>query len=187
MMSFVDITKLLWVTGVIIWTLPPIRQYKGWFFDFFLILALMDPLSAAYGILTRTSLPLWVFVLFSYLLIISLIQEDSLRKYKYLFIILPLVFVLAIPFQTKPIYLVLMTLEHSVLLLIFLRFLIVDYVNEKKMKPFYFMLVFYQLMTILKLFNLIIGFSEAYAFFIITTFAQIAFGLFFSIVREDKS
>ena len=185
-MSLVDITKLLWVTGIIVWTLPPIRQYKGWFFDFFLILAVIDPLSTIYGLLTKTSFPLWIFVLFAFLLIISITSEELLKRYKYLFIILPLVFILAIPFQTKSTYLFILMMEHVVLFLVFLSFLIVKYNNEKKLIFFYLMLVFYELMTILKLFNLLIGFSEAYAFFIITTVAQIAFGLFFSIVREDK-
>jgi hypothetical protein len=49
------------------------------------------------------------------------------------------------------------------------------------------MLVFYELTVILKFFNIIIGFADAYGFYFVTSIAQIIFGLFFSIVREDES
>ncbi|MDP2036084.1 MAG: hypothetical protein Q8L04_01780, partial [Ignavibacteria bacterium] len=74
-----------------------------------------------------------------------------------------------------------------VLLFVFLKWLITTYVETKKLNIFYLMLVFYMLTVILKFFNLLFGFADASAFFIITTIAQIIFGLFFSFVREDGS
>jgi hypothetical protein len=48
------------------------------------------------------------------------------------------------------------------------------------------MLLFYQTTILFKVLNMAIGFADATAFFIITTIAQIIFGLYFSIVRADR-
>jgi hypothetical protein len=185
-MNMQDILKLVFYLSIIVWCLPPIRQYRGYFFDFFLILACIDPISLIYFWVTKTSLPSWVYILFMYLLICSIYTESTLKKYRYIFILLPLGFMLTISFQSKISYNAIMILEFVALLLSFLLELIVFYVNKKKLNVFYLVLVFYILTNILKYFNIIIGFADAFAFFVITTIAQIAFGLFFSIVREDK-
>jgi hypothetical protein len=186
-MNLPDIIKLIFFTSVIIWCLPPIRQYRAYYFDFFLILACIDPIALIYLWITKTSVPPWVYVLFIYLAVLSIYQESILKKYKYIFISLPLILVLTISFQNKTSYNALIIFELVVLLLSFLQKLIVYYVNQKKLHIFYLVLVFYILTSILKYFNLIIGFADAVDFFIITSIAQIAFGLFFSIVREDRS
>jgi hypothetical protein len=92
-----------------------------------------------------------------------------------------------IPFLNKKYFLGFLVIENIILFLFFLKFLIVDYVNNKRIKLFFLMLVFYELTVILKFFNIIIGFADAYGFYFVTSIAQIIFGLFFSIVREDES
>jgi hypothetical protein len=186
-MSVADISKLLYVASIIIWILPAIRHYKTEFFDFFLILALIDPIALVYGLITRTSLPMWLTVLFAYLLIISLLSEEKIKDLKYFLIVIPFLFVVAIPFLSKKYFFIILLVENVFLFLFFLKFLITDYVSNNKLKFFFFMLVFYELTVILKIFNLIIGFADAYGFYIVTSIAQIIFGLFFSIVREDES
>ena len=71
--------------------------------------------------------------------------------------------------------------------LIILKNLITNYVTTTKLSLFHIVFLFYQFTAVAKFSNLLIGFAEAYAFFILTTIAQIIFGLFFSIYREDKS
>lgn len=186
-MSLTDIIKLLYFASLIVWILPPIRQYKSYMFDFFLVLAVIDPATFLYGLITKSNLPLWLIALFIYLLFISIVTEEFLKKLKYVFIALPLLFVTSIPYMSTKYYHILFVSMDLVLLFVFLKWLITSYVESKKLNIFYLMLVFYMLTIILKFFNLIIGFADASAFFIITTIAQIAFGLFFSIFREDGS
>jgi hypothetical protein len=186
-MNLADILKLLYFVSIIVWIFPAIRNYKGEFFDFFLILALIDPIAIIYGLLTKTSIPGWLTVLFAYLLIVSLLSEENIKDLKYILIIIPILFVVLIPFLNKKYFLGFLVIENIILFLFFLKFLIVDYVNNKRIKLFFLMLVFYELTVILKFFNIIIGFADAYGFYFVTSIAQIIFGLFFSIVREDES
>ncbi|MFA7418155.1 MAG: hypothetical protein WCZ90_00615 [Melioribacteraceae bacterium] len=154
-------------------------------FDFFLVLAVIDPATLLFGIITRTSMPLWLIALFIYLLIISITTEDILKKLKYVFISLPILFIVFIPYMTTKHYHIIFICMDVVLLFVFLKWLITSYVEHKKLNIFYLMLVFYIITIILKFFNLLIGFADASAFFVITSVAQIFFGLFFSVVRED--
>lgn len=186
-MSVGDITKLIYFAGIIVWILPAIRQYKTEFFDFFLILALIDPITIIYGLITKTSLPTWITVFFAYLLIISVLSEEKIKKLKYLLIIIPFLFVLSIPFLNKQNFFWILLAENIIIFIFFLRFLIIDYVQTSKINMFLFMLCFYEMTVILKIFNLIIGFSNAFTFYFITGMAQIIFGFYFSIHREDKS
>ncbi len=75
---------------------------------------------------------------------------------------------------------------HLGIFLVFLKEFIVKYVSEKKFSLFLLFLFVYELTVVLKLFNILVGYADATAFFIITSIAQIIFGLFFSIHREDK-
>ncbi len=186
-MSLADLSKLIYFVSIIIWILPALRQYKTEFFDFFLILALIDPIAIIYGIITKSSIPVWLTVYFAYLLIVSLMTEENIKKLRYLLIIIPVVFTLSIPFLGKKHLLFFILLENIIIFLFFLKFLITDYVNHQRIKLFYFMLCFYELTVILKFFNVIMSFSNAYSFYFITSITQIIFGLFFSIVREDES
>jgi hypothetical protein len=71
--------------------------------------------------------------------------------------------------------------------LIILKNLITNFVSAGKLSLFHLVFLFYQFTTIAKFSNLLTGFADATAFFILTGIAQILFGLFFSIYREDKS
>ena len=186
-MNLTEIVKYLYFAGIIVWILPPFRQHKSYMFDFFLVLAIIDPATLIYVLLTKTNMPLWLIALFIYLLIISVTTEELLKKLKYAFIALPLFFVVLIPYMITKYYHVIFICMTIVLLFVFLKWLITFYVDNKKLNVFYLMLVFYILTVILKFFNLLIGFADASEFFIITTIAQIIFGLFFSIVRENES
>jgi len=187
MMSVSVIAQYLVLASIVVWILPAIRQYKSYMFDFFLVLAIIDPATLIYGLVTKSSMPLWLIALFIYLLVISVTTEELLKKFKYVFIALPLLFSLIIPFMTTKYYQIIFISMDMILLFVFLKWLITSYVENKKLNIFYLMLVFYMLTVILKFFNLLIGFADAFAFFFITTFAQIIFGLFFSVVRESKS
>lgn len=185
MMDLSAIAQFLFLVSIVIWVLPPIRHYKSYMFDFFLVLAVIDPINLVYGLITRRSLPEWITILFIYLLIVSVTNEKILKKLKYFFIALPLLFVLLIPLLTTEYYYTIIIFECAVLLLIFLKWLITVYVETNALKIFYLMLVFYILTVILKYFNFIMVFADASQFFVITSITQILFGLYFSVARED--
>jgi len=70
--------------------------------------------------------------------------------------------------------------------LIILKNLITNYVSADKLSVFLLVFLFYQLTTLTKLSNLLFGFADAFAFFILTTIVQILFGLYFSVFTEHS-
>ena len=188
MMTSADISKLLLFTGIIVWLLPPFKQYRGKYFLFFLILACLDPISLSFSFITKTVLPSQISILFKYCLLLSLIEKNLLRK-NWIWVIL-ITLVLFSPtifsFSNNQIVLVNILLLTGITLII-LKNLITKYVSIGKLSLFHLVFLFYLFTLNAKFSNLLFGFADATAFFILTGIAQIIFGLFFSIYREDKS
>ncbi|MFA3782279.1 hypothetical protein ABRY23_04360 [Melioribacteraceae bacterium 4301-Me] len=120
-------------------------------------------------------------------MVISLLDIATLRKNK-LGLVLYLLVIVYIGFLTSEenVRRYVVVLNYFIIIFIILKDFIVAFVNDKKINLFLLMLIFYLFTSLLKMFNLIIGFTDAIAFFYITTFFQILFGFFFSIFREDN-
>lgn len=187
-MTVADFSRFLFFTSVIVWLIPPFKQYRGRYFYFFLILACLDPIGLIFIFILKIYLPAQIQILFSYCLLLSLIEKDILLKYWIW--ILAIALVLFSPtifhFKRQEITFVLILLELGITLII-LKNLITGLVSSGKLSIFHVVLLTYEFTAIAKFSNLLIGFADANAFFMLTTIAQIGFGLFFSIFREDKS
>lgn len=187
-MTIAELYKILFYTSVLIWLIPPIRQFKGKFFYFFLILALMDPIFLINNIIFKKGFPIQLTVFLVYLLFISIIQHDIMKKHKLLFVAVGILIIIMAFFglnQTQNFVVVI--LLHAGIFLIILKIFITNFGQSGKVGIFYLVFVFYELTMILKLFNVLIGFADAIGFYMLTSIAQIIFGLFFSIYREIKA
>lgn len=187
-MSTADLTKLLFFTSIIVWLLPPFKQFKGRYFLFFLILAFMDPINLLFLFIFKSPLQSQITILLNYCLLLSLIDINLLKKHWIWIILISLVLFspTIFHFDRNEVIVVYILLKLGITLII-LKNLITNYVSAGKLSLFHLVFLFYQLMTIAKFSNLLTGFADATVFFILTSIAQILFGLFFSIYREDKS
>lgn len=188
-MGLSDFIKILYFTGVVFWLVPPIRQFRTPLFYFFLVLVLGDTISLGYGSILGKSIPLAYYVVFSFLLIISLIDKVIVKRNKYLILAIGVILVIGlfiVRLETSY-YFILFALLHSIIFIMILKLFIMSYVNYSRINFFLLMLLFYQTTVLFKLLNMAIGFADATAFFVITGIAQIIFGLYFSIVRADRS
>lgn len=188
-MTSADISKLLFFTSIIVWLLPPFKQFKGKYFLFFLILACIDPISLFFMYIIKSPLPSQVVILVFYFSLLSIIEKNLLKKY-WIWILL-IALVLFSPtifhFNRNEIVLVYILLQTGITLII-LKNLITNYVSFGKLNLFLLVFLFYQFTSITKFSNLLFGFADATAFFILTTIVQIIFGLFFSVHTEsDKT
>ena len=187
-MSIILLTKIIVYTSVVIWLLPPIRQFKGRFFIFFLILGLMDPVSILFSKFFGKPIPFYFYVSAGYAVLIALVWKGSSKKIKYLLIsslIFLQVFLIIVSLNTNTL-LIINLVNELLIFLVVLKLYITEYANSRRPNLFIIVLLFYELTNIFKFLNLLIGFADATAFFIITSIAQIAFGLFFAIFREDN-
>lgn len=187
-MSTADLTKLLFFTSIIVWLLPPFKQFKGRYFLFFLILAFIDPINLLFLFIFKSPLQSQITILLNYCLLLSLIDINLLKKHWIWIILISLVLFspTIFHFDRNEVIVVYILLKLGITLII-LKNLITNYVSAGKLSLFHLVFLFYQLMTIAKFSNLLTGFADATAFFILTSIIQIIFGLFFSIYREDKS
>ncbi len=185
-MTPTDISKLLFFTSIIVWLLPPFKQFKGKYFIFFLILAFIDPINLLFFYVIRSPLQSQISILLIYCLLLSIIEKNLLRKYWIWFflIILVLFSPTVFHFNMNQITLVYVLLNLGITLII-LKNLITNYVLIGKISVFLTVFLFYQFTIITKLSNLLFGFADAFSFFILTTIAQIIFGLFFSVFTEN--
>jgi hypothetical protein len=187
-MSFILFSKILIYTSIVVWLIPPFKQFRTNYFLFFLILAIIDPISFLYRNLIAKNIPFEFYIFANFLLLISLLENDSRKKNAFLFFSFGLILLGIITFAN-------FTINQNLIILLAFQFLmladilkkfIVNYAFEKRISFFLLVLIFYFLTMITKFLNVLTGFADATAFFIITSIAQIIFGLFFSIVRENK-
>lgn len=182
-----DISKVLFFTSVIVWLLPPFKQFKGEYFLFFLILAFMDPINLFFLFIVKSAVfQSQIIILLNYCLLLSIIEKNLLRKYWIWFFIITLIlfFPTIFHFTGNEIIFVYIVLQLGIALII-LKNLITNYVLVGKLSLFLLVFLLYQFTTITKLSNLLFGFADAFAFFIFTTIVQIIFGLFFSVFTEN--
>jgi hypothetical protein len=189
MPSPLSIVKFLLIYGVYLWFIPPIRQYKQRLFYFFLFLAFVDPIQMII-IHNHITMPSNYYTTFSYIILATLLWNKKSPKLNYLLIAGGLVIFILTSIVFKFTYdtdkLFFFGLQ-IIILFLFLKKFIMDYASYSKINVFQLVLVFFQLTVVSKIPLLILGTPNALAFYIITSAISIAFGLYFSIFREDKT
>lgn len=183
------LTQILIYISVIIWLFPPIRQYRTKLFPFFLVLALMDPITLGYFELFNKTIPFGFYLITTYLLFLLILGIESIKKNYFILGIVGFVFlgiIIFAEFTTTQSIIILLAFQFLIISITLKKFIVI-FSFERRIDLFYLVLSFYFLTNITKFFNLLTGFADATAFFIITTIAQIIFGFYFSIVRENNS
>jgi hypothetical protein len=180
--------QILYYLSLFIWLFPPIRQYKKRLFFFFLVLAVTDPIVFVFQTILHNALPQLFSLFVSYCLLVCLLEKSTIKKYKYWIIVLAIILLVVSFIYMLPmnIYLSVLFSVQILIFIVIMKIFILEYVAKGKLSIFYLMLVLYQLTMLLKFYNYLAGFTDAGAFFVITTIAQNFFGLFFSFVRENK-
>jgi hypothetical protein len=177
------------IYGVYLWFIPPIRQYKQRLFYFFLFMAFSDPIQM---LITHNNfkMPSNFYTTFSYIILATLLWSKKSPKLNYLLIAgAPVIFILTsmvFKFTYDSDKLFFFGLQ-IIILFIFIKKFIMDYASYAKINIFQLVLIFFQLTIVSKIALFILGTPNALAFYIITSSISIAFGLYFSIYREDKT
>lgn len=185
-MSIIEILKILFYISIVVWLFPPIRQWKTKYFYFFLILALADPIS----LFIKNFIYIHIYFYFpfvSLLLFLSIYKKEKLNeKYHFTVTITAtlLTFILTLLLEQSQLT---VGILHFLIVFLFLKEFIIRFSFKSELDIFLLMLIFYEFTTILKYLNVALGFTNATAYFFITTIFQISFGLFFAIVKGDRA
>jgi len=165
--------------SILIWLMPPIRQYKTQYFTFFLILALFDPiLYSAY--LSFGIHPLKFYPIMTFLLIISL---SNIRK-QFLWIATSVVIlILTYINQNDPARLYyLCIILFSVILYQIINKLMQIIIQKRLLNLFLSLLLFYALINELKFIAIALNLYQGAISYYLATFTQTFFGIIFSFI-----
>lgn len=187
-MSLVQILKILYFTSIIIWIIPPFRQCKSRYFIFFLVLAILDPIAISLGYITKTAFPLLGYVLLNYVMLLSIWSNSFFNKNRILLLaIIPFVILLEFLFNFQNVNLFTIAFLFFMMFSYVLHSFITKVVQTMEINLFTIILLFYLLTVVLKFTIILLGITDATAYFIITSIFQAIIGLYFSIFKEDNS
>lgn len=178
------ITQIIALTSMALWLMPPFRQYRSKYFSFFLVLSMGDPFTMV--LYTTGLLPAGEinFFIISFFLFLSYDNFSSIRNKK--IIELSVVSIISL--------IILLTGEYAVYASILLNFALLIYFLKDgilhtakyyEINFYHFVLVLYELSTILKFISIVSSFYN-YTYFYLTTIVELLLAVFFVFYREDK-
>jgi hypothetical protein len=174
------------ISSIILWLLPPIRQFRSDYFYFFIIIALTDPITHVLRWYFYSGTNIQIIIL-QIALVFSLFQPEILKKYIIAVIIFAVVILsLSVLKPTEMIDLYLIIFINASIFIIFLKRALVNIINKKEINIFHFALLFYEMIVITKLLNVILQFANALYYFYISTIFQYLLAVFFFMLREDN-
>ena len=178
-------------SGVIIWALVPIRQYKNRFFYFFLLLTCADVITLVARTVFKSGTNFFI-VPFNFLALTALLDINFIRKHKILLLILLLSIciisiqktILQIP--DYQIMAILMIIINVFILYIFIKELFINSGNKRFINLYLIVLVLYAIMEVTKFLNYLTGFTNGYFYFKATIYIEVLVAIFFVIFKADN-
>lgn len=179
-----NIAVLIAYITIIIWLLPPLKQYRGGYFFIFVLLALTDPISL-FNIYYLNIHPHYTFLVYSsIMLILSFYYRKQLIKLTLLLVIL--ITLVGLVLNTE--YLKYFILGFNAIVLInFATIMLLNSFKEQRINYFYVVLVLYQLTVTLKFLIIILNVHTGTYFYFITTAFEILMGIYFIFFNDKNS
>ena len=164
---------------------PAIRQFRGRFFYFFLILALGDPITLIILLTFNLEGPHFQPLIITSLLVLSILDAKSKRNYIFVITLLLMNLFISIWFADFKITYSMTVILHIIIFYKILIIFIKKNVDEKAVNIFYIIFLLGELIIITKISNIIFGITNAPEFIIISAIIQIPIALYFSFFRDD--
>ena len=173
--------------SILVWLLPPLRQYKTFFFSYFLVLGIADVISVLLMKFFQTS-SYDFYVIVSFCLFITLQKIEYVKKKKMIFIGLGLIVICLSFFRMETNqYIILIAVLHLMIIFRILYLFVMAVAQKQAINFFYLVLAFYEFTVLLKFLNYLFPLNvDAHAYFYITTGFELLVGIFFTTFREDS-
>ena len=182
-----NLSNTIFYLSILIWLLPPFRQYKTFFFSYFLVLGIADILVFfTTKFFEISSYDFYVIV--SFCLFIALQEIEYLKKKKMMFIGLGLIVICLSFFRIeKNPYIFLIAFLHLMIIFRILYLFVMVAAEKQVINFFYLVLAFYEFTVLLKFLNFLFELKiEAQTYFYITTGFELLVGIFYTTFREDS-
>ena len=176
---------IIWI-NIFIWLIPPVRQYKGKYFKFFLVLALIDPITwLSFKIFDIN--PNKVFVILVYILFISIFNSKEIQK-NIILISLGLAAFISIPLLFSiNICVLVLTLMHLIITGIFIKRFMIVMGKEFIVDNFLTALILYEITISAKMIFYFLKIPDSILLYYLTTGFEIFLALFFILFRSDNT
>lgn len=171
--------------NILVWTLPPFRQYKSKYFYYFYILAISDPLTLFMGHNFHW-LPAKTFIIISILSLLSvIIEKGTVKNYLLIFFSLLIITFLSIKLPINYLWFI-MSLIHLAIFIVFAKRTMVFFQENHSILFFHLALLLYEASLIAKFLFIMIDIKTGLLFFYLTTAFEILLAIYFMFDREDK-
>ncbi|HEX2867910.1 MAG TPA: hypothetical protein VHO03_12750 [Ignavibacteriales bacterium] len=176
------ITVIVYLSHII-WSLPPFRQYKGKFFNYFFIFAIGDPIAAFLIRLgCKNTHPLNATIAAAALISVMALNKSLSKTSAISFVLVILAAGIIMPYEEVR----LMTASiFMVLIYYFIRYMIFFTGKYGRVSLFHILFLIYNISLALKLINVALDLQKGRVFFYFTTAFEIILGILFCIFRED--
>ncbi|MCH7972962.1 MAG: hypothetical protein IH949_03590 [Bacteroidetes bacterium] len=179
-------TYIIYYTSLFVWLLPPIRQYKGKLFLYFLLLAIADPLSYITTINFNTN-SYQIACLISFTLILA-VSVNKLSKKNIVFIFTGFILtLLIITTQDRNIIFLYSIILHLIILWNFLKETLISFSKNNFLTLGWVVLILYEISIVLKLIVALEATQISAIYYYLTTGFQILIALFFTIYKVEDS
>ena len=178
--------RIIAYVSTFIWLFPAIRQYKGNFFSFFLVLALLDPITFLIRFIWQLD-SMKIYASCTIFLIFSLIEIKT-NKFNLFYIAVLTIINIYLSFGfSNDILKLYLILQLVIVFFIILRKTIIETFNYEQINLFFFVLVLYLLSVLTKI---LITFTHLFLglfYFYITTAFEIFIAVFFIFYNDINS
>jgi len=172
--------------SVVVWLIPPIRQYRTRYFLYFLVLALSDPINISSFYIFHTGI--WTGnVLTSCFSLIALLKRQRIKKNltpiaAYIFIVFYLMY------NTNMNGMRILTgINMFLILLMFVNDFVVSLKYHASINLFYIAVLLYNIANFIKVIFSFSHVKTGFIYFYITTFFQIFIAVYFSFFNVKNS
>ena len=180
-----EINRIIVYSSIVMWLLPPFRQYRGKYFYFFLVLGLEGLSTQLFRYLNMDLYKVYDIV--NIVVLLTLISVTSIKKYWYLFFIL-LTIILLINYTSDPkLETIGIILGHTFIFYIFLKNVAIDYYRNDSLRTSFIILLLYEMTAILKFFFVYRNIHLGLTFFYLTTAFENFIAIFFTIYKVEES
>lgn len=178
------IARLIIYLSTFVWIFPPLRQFRGRFFYYFLIIALTDPAAVALHYL-RLGWSMPLFVLFSAGLLLSLPQQKRYLKLPYLIPAL-ILYIASVYFLQVSDLIILIGIIHIMIVYVLFKYTVNYVYRNGKVQLFHLLLLTYEISMLLKFINLIFELHAGIINYNFISGFQIILGILFCFIKEES-
>jgi hypothetical protein len=179
-------TYIIIYISLFVWLLPPLRQYKGKLFLYFLLFAIMDPLSY-FSIISFHTNSYQIQSLISFALILT-VSADKISKKNIVFIFTGFILTLIITItQDRNVIYLYIILMHLIILWNFLKETLISFSKNNFLTLGWVVLILYEISIVLKLIVALEVTQVSTIYYYLTTGFQILIALFFTIYKVEHS